>query len=65
MKLLFEQMGGAYIQQSDYFLSDLALQPEKERSPVCVASTGALSPGASHHPLYQSENQRSTPLTPQ
>ena len=35
MKSLFEQMGGTYTQQGDYFLPDLKLPPEEER-PVGV-----------------------------
>ena len=31
MKTLFEQMGGTYTQQGDYFLPDLKLPPEEER----------------------------------
>ena len=31
MKSLFEQMGGTYTQQGDYFLPDLKLSPEEER----------------------------------
>ena len=31
MKSLFEQMGGSYTQQGDYFLPDLKLPPEEER----------------------------------
>ncbi len=31
MKSLFEQMGGTYTQQGDYFLPDLKLPPEEER----------------------------------
>ena len=35
MNSLFEQMGGTYTQQGDYFLPDLKLPPEEER-PVGV-----------------------------
>lgn len=35
MKSLFEQLGGTYTQQGDYFLPDLKLPPEEER-PVGV-----------------------------
>ena len=31
MKSLFEQMGGTYTQQSDYYLPNLSLPPEEER----------------------------------
>jgi hypothetical protein len=31
MKSLFEQMGGTYMQQGDYFLPDLKLPSEEER----------------------------------
>lgn len=31
MKSLFEQMGGTYTQQGDYFLPNLKLPPEEER----------------------------------
>ena len=32
MKSLFEQMGGTYMQQGDYYLPDLKLPSEEERS---------------------------------
>lgn len=32
MKSLFEQLGGTYTRQGDYFLSDVYLLPEEERS---------------------------------
>ncbi len=32
MKSLFEQMGGVYTQQGDYFLPDFQLPPEEDRS---------------------------------
>lgn len=31
MKLLFEQLGGTYTRQGDYFLPDVCLPPEEER----------------------------------
>ena len=32
MKSIFEQMGGTYTQQGDYYLTELLLPPEEERS---------------------------------
>ena len=31
MKSLFEQMGGTYARQGDYYLPDVCLPPEEER----------------------------------
>ena len=38
MKSLFEQMGGTYTQQGDYYLPDLKLPPEDERHTACGVS---------------------------
>ena len=45
MKTLFEQMGGTYTQQGDYFLPDLKLPPEEERPMACGASAGCAISG--------------------
>ena len=50
MKSLFEQMGGTYSQQGDYFLPDLKLPPEKER-PVGVWSQRRLCYLREHRPI--------------
>ena len=50
MKSLFEQMGGTYTQQGDYFLPDLKLPPEEER-PVGVWGQRRLRYLREHHPI--------------
>ena len=35
-KTIFEQMGGTYIRQGDYFLPCLSLPAEKETKPIDV-----------------------------
>ena len=50
MKSLFEQMGGTYTQQGDYFLPDLKLPPEEER-PVGVWSQRRLRYLREHRPI--------------
>ena len=50
MKSLFEQMGGTYTQQGDYFLPDLQLPPEEER-PVGVWGQRRLRYLREHHPI--------------
>ena len=50
MKSLFEQMGGTYTQQGDYFLPDLQLPPEEER-PVGVWSQRRLHYLREHRPI--------------
>lgn len=43
MKSLFEQMGGTYTRQGDYYISDLALPPQEEFLSVgsdnCISDT--------------------------
>ena len=50
MKSLFEQMGGTYTQQGDYFLPDLKLPPEEER-PVGVWGQRRLRYIREHRPV--------------
>ncbi len=50
MKSLFEQMGGTYTQQGDFFLPDLKLPPEEER-PVGVWGQRRLRYLREHRPI--------------
>ncbi len=50
MKSLFEQMGGTYTQQGDYYLPDLRLPPEEER-PIGVWGQRRLRYLREHHPI--------------
>ena len=50
MKSLFEQMGGTYTQQGDYYLPDLKLPPEEER-PVGVWGQHRLRYLREHRPI--------------
>lgn len=50
MKSLFEQMGGTYTQQGDYFLPDLRLPPEDER-PVGIWGQRRLRYLREHRPI--------------
>ena len=50
MKLLFEQMGGTYTQQGDYYLPDLKLPPEEER-PIGVWGQRRLRYLREHRPI--------------
>lgn len=50
MKTLFEQMGGTYTQQGDYFLPDLKLPPEEER-PIGVWGQCRLHYLREHRPI--------------
>ena len=50
MKSLFEQFGGTYTQQGDYFLPDLKLPPEEER-PVGVWGQRRLRYLREHRPI--------------
>ena len=50
MKSLFEQMGGTYTQQGDYYLPDLKLPPEEER-PVGVWGQRRLRYLREHRPI--------------
>ncbi len=50
MKSLFEQMGGTYTQQGDYFLPDLKLPPEEDR-PVGVWGQRRLRYLREHRPI--------------
>ena len=51
MKSLFEQMGGTYTQQGNYFLPDLQLPPEEER-PVGVWGQRRLRYLREHRPIF-------------
>ena len=50
MKTLFEQLGGTYTQQGDYFLPDLKLPPEEEH-PVSVWGQRRLRYLREHRPI--------------
>ena len=50
MKSLFEQMGGTYTQQGDYYLPDIQLPPEEER-PVGVWGQRRLRYLREHRPI--------------
>lgn len=50
MKSLFEQMGGTYTQQGDYFLPDLQLPPEEER-PIGIWGQRRLRYLREHRPI--------------
>ena len=50
MKSLFEQMGGTYTQQGDYYLPDLKLPPEEDR-PVGVWGQHRLRYLREHRPI--------------
>ena len=50
MKSLFEQMGGTYTQQGDYFLPNLQLPPEEER-PIGVWGQRRLRYFREHRPI--------------
>ena len=50
MKSLFEQMGGTYTQQGDYFLPDLKLPSEEER-PIGVWGQRRLRYLREHRPI--------------
>lgn len=50
MKSLFEQMGGTYTQQGDYYLPDIQLPPEEER-PIGVWGQRRLRYLREHCPI--------------
>ncbi len=50
MKSLFEQLGGTYIQQGDYYLPDLQLPPEEKR-PIGVWGQRRLRYLREHRPI--------------
>ena len=50
MKSLFEQMGGTYTQQGDYFLPNLKLPPKEER-PIGVWGQRRLRYLREHRPI--------------
>ena len=63
MKSLFEQMGGTYTQQGDYFLPDLKLPPEEER-PVGVWGQRRLRYIREHRPVLYTNLKTSGQLRP-
>lgn len=50
MKSLFEQMGGTYTKQGDYYLPDLKLPPEEER-PVGIWGQRRMRYLREHRPI--------------
>ena len=50
MKSLFEQMGGTYTQQGDYFLPDLKLPPEEDH-PVGILGQRRMRYLREHRPI--------------
>jgi len=50
MKSLFEQMGGTYTQQGDYFLPDLTLPPEEDH-PVGIWGQRRMRYLREHRPI--------------
>jgi hypothetical protein len=61
MKSLFEQMGGTYTQQGDYYLPDLKLPPEEER-PVGVWGQRRLRYLQEHRPILYTNLKTSVQL---
>lgn len=61
MKSLFEQLGGIYTQQGDYFLPDLKLPPEEER-PVGVWGQDRLRYLREHRPILHTNLKTSGQL---
>ena len=59
-KMIFEELGGTYIRQGDYFLPCLSLPAEKETKPIGVwgAAAFALSQTAPQGALYQPAYKR-------
>lgn len=51
-KTIFEEMGGTYIRQGDYFIPCLALPPEKRKQPIGV--------WGQRHRCYLREHKRAT-----
>ena len=56
MKSIFEQMGGTYTQQGDYYLPDLKLPPEEER-PIGVWGQRRLRYLREHRPILYTNLQ--------
>ena len=61
MKSLFEQMGGTYTQQGDYFLPDLNLPPEEER-PIGVWGQRRMRYLREHSPILDTNLKTSGQL---
>lgn len=51
-KTIFEEMGGAYVQQGDYFIPCLTLPAEKENKPIGI--------WGQRHKRYLQEHKRAT-----
>ena len=56
MKSLFEQLGGTYTQQGDYFLPDLKL-PSEEEHPIGVWGRRRLRYLREHRPILYTVNR--------
>lgn len=54
-KTIFEEMGGTYVRQGDYFIPCLTLQAEKENKPIGV--------WGQRHKRYLREHKRATYTT--
>ena len=61
MKTLFEQMGGTYTQQGDYYLPDLKLPPEEER-PIGIWGQRRLRFLREHRPILYTNLKTSSQL---
>ena len=54
-KTIFEEMGGAYVRQGDYFITRLTLPAEKEKKPIGI--------WGQRHKRYLQEHKRATYAT--
>ena len=63
MKSLFEQMGGTYTQQGDYYLPNLKLPPEEER-PIGVWGQRRLRYLREHRPILYTNLKTTGQLRP-
>ena len=54
-KIIFEEMGGTYVRQGDYFIPCLTLPAEKENKPIGV--------WGQRHKRYLREHKRATYIT--
>ena len=61
MKSLFEQIGGTYTQQGDYYLPDIQLPPEEER-PIGVWGQRRLRYLREHRPILYTNLKTSVQL---
>ena len=55
VKTIFEEMGGTYVRQGDYFIPCLTLPAEKENKPISV--------WGQRHKRYLQEHKRATDTT--